>query len=104
MIFSDCHPLLNLVGRACTRVSRASSGFAYFQEGAKQKGAFLLSDYSSIHFIDTHWSLECYSSLLKQNGMMIESIVEPRPVKMDPRKRLRDYQIPEYIILQCRKG
>lgn len=103
LIFSDCHPATRLTGGVGTRLSGAPRGFCYFEEGKKYKAAYLLSDYSRIEFVDAHWSLGFYSRLLKKNGMVIEEIIEPKPVKMDPRKRFQDYRIPEYIILKCRK-
>ena len=102
-IFSDCHPVTNLTGSTGTKVSKPPRGFCYFKEGAKYKATYLLSDYSRIEFIDAHWSLGFYSRLLKKNGMMLEEILEPRPVSMDPRKRFGNYNIPEYIIWKCRK-
>jgi len=103
LIFSDCHPFTNAVGKTCTKISASNKGFDYFKVGAKYKGTFLLSDYSTIEFVDSYWSLEYYSKLLNKSGMIIEQIVEPRPVKLDPQKRLKNYRIPEYIIFKCRK-
>lgn len=103
LIFSDCHPVTRLTGSAGTKLSGASRDFCYFEEGKKYKATYLLSDYSRIEFVDAHWSLGFYSRLLKKNGMVIEEIIEPKPVKMDPRKRFKDYRIPEYMILKCRK-
>ena len=103
LIFSDCHPVTRLTGSAGTKLSKAAREFSYFEDGKKYKATYLLSDYSRIEFVDAHWSLGLYSRLLKKSGMVIEEIVEPKPVKMDPRKRFKDYRIPEYIILKCRK-
>lgn len=102
-VFSDCHPVTNLIGATSTKVSGAVRGFSYFKEGAQYKGTYLLSDYSRIEFIDAHWTLGLYSRLLKKNGMFIEEITEPRPIKIDSRKRFKDYKVPEYIIFKCRK-
>ena len=92
-----------MIGPTSTKVSGKVPNFSYFDEGAKFKSLYLLSDYSCIGFVDSHWSLEFYSGLLNKNGMVIEKILEPRPVGMDPRKRFKDYKIPEYIIFKCRK-
>ncbi|NQT22291.1 MAG: class I SAM-dependent methyltransferase [Candidatus Omnitrophica bacterium] len=103
LIFSDCHPITNMIGQTSTKVSGAVQGFSYFDEGEKFKSTYLLSDYSRIEFTDAHWSLEFYSRVLNKNGMVIEKIVEPKPVKMDPRKRFKGYKIPEYIVFKCKK-
>ena len=103
-IFSDCHPLAKLSGRTDVKISGALRGFSYFNEGLKHKTTYLLVDYSRIKFTDAHWSLGFYSRLLKKNGMGIEEILEPKPFKIDPRQRLKDYRIPEYIIFKCKKN
>ncbi len=103
LIFSACHPVTNMIGTTSTKVSGAVRGFSYFDEGVKYKGTYLLSDYSRIEFIDSHWSLEFYAELLNKNGMVIEKILEPKPARMDPQKRFKGYKIPEYIIFKCRK-
>ncbi|MDP8263703.1 MAG: class I SAM-dependent methyltransferase [Candidatus Ancaeobacter aquaticus] len=102
-IFSDCHPVANMTGSSSTKISGAVPGFSYFKDGAKYRGTYLLSDYSHIEFTDLHFSLGFYSKLLNENGFMIEEIIEPKPAKMDPEKRFKNYRIPEYIIFKCRK-
>lgn len=103
LIFSDAHPVTNMVGSTGTKVSGRARGFSYFDNGKQHRRTYLLSDYSHIDFIDSHWNLEFYCELLNKNGMVIERILEPRPVRIDPRKKLKDYLIPEYIIFKCRK-
>ncbi len=102
-IFSDCHPLVKVCFKANTRIGGPLANFSYFNEGSKHKLLCLLSDYSKIEFIDSHWSIRFYSELLKKNGFVIEEIHEPKPFKMDPRKKLRNYKFPEYIIFVCKK-
>ncbi|HPS20480.1 MAG TPA: class I SAM-dependent methyltransferase, partial [Candidatus Omnitrophota bacterium] len=102
-IFSDCHPLMMVAAKVDTRVGAPPKDFHYFKDGVQHKLKCLLTDYSTIEFRDSHWSLGFYSTVLKKNGMMIEEIVEPKPYKLDPRKRLKDYRTPEYIIFKCRK-
>ncbi len=102
-IFSDCHPVTNMIGPTCTKVSGRVPGFSYFDDGAKYKSTYLLSDYSRIDFVDSHWSMGFYSDLLNRNNMAIERILEPKPVRMDPGKRFKNYEAPEYIMFKCRK-
>jgi len=103
-IFSVCHPLAEASARTAVKLKGGMRGVSYFTEGYKQKTSYLLADYSSIAFVDSHWSLEFYSRLLRQNGMLIAGLREPRPAKIDPRRRLQDYRVPEYIFFECRKG
>jgi len=102
-LFSDCHPFAAVVGKTGTKVSPALRNFCYFNDGATYKATYLLCDYSSIEFSDSHWSMGFYSRLLKKNGFMIEEIIEPKPFKMDLRRRFQNYRLPEYIMFKCRK-
>jgi SAM-dependent methyltransferase len=103
-IFSDWHPVSIMISNLKTRrKTNLLPNFSYFKEGSKLETKALLSDYSYIEFLDSHYSLEFYSKLLSKNKMMIEEIIEPKPIKLDKKKVLKNYTIPEYIIFKCRK-
>lgn len=102
-IFNDIHPLAILSTKTVTKIGGLPRGFSNFKEGFKCRAKYLLADYTRMEFTDAHWSLGFYSKLLKKNGMVIEEISEPGPFKTDPRKKLKDYKIPDYIIFKCRK-
>jgi len=102
-IFSDIHPYTIIAPRTNIKVSSSMQGFSNFKEGFKFKSKHLLTNYKTIEFTDSHWSLGFYSRLLDKNGMVIEQLIEPQPVKMDPKKKLKDYKLPTYIIFKCRK-
>jgi hypothetical protein len=102
-IFNDIHPFAIISPKTNTKVSGSPRNFSNYKEGLKCKTRYLLADYTSLEFVDAHWSLGFYSKLLKKNGMIIEEISEPKPFKMDSQKRLKDYRIPDYIIFKCRK-
>lgn len=102
-IFNDVHPLALLSPKTGTKVSGLPRGFSNFKEGFKCRTRYLLADYTYMEFTDAHWSLGFYSKQLKENGMIVEEIIEPKPLKIDHRKKLKDYRIPDYIIFKCRK-
>lgn len=104
LIFSDLHPVVKMLGGAGTEKKITKlPGFSYFRDGSKYKANVLLGDYSRIEFLDSHWKLETYSKFLNKNKMVIEEIIEPKPIRLDPKKILKNYKIPEYIIFKCRK-
>lgn len=102
-IFNDIHPFAIVMPKTSIKRSGVQTGFSNFKEGFKCKTKYLMADYTTLGFTDAHWSLGFYSKLLKKNKFVIEEIIEPKPYRLDPKKKLKDYRIPDLIVFKCKK-
>lgn len=101
-VFSDLHPICKLIPQTQTERQSWGEGFSYFQNESPYDSEVLMSDGSKMHFKDMHWTLEFLTDSLAEVGMYIYRIVEPQPIEGSP-EVLNDYQIPEYILFECKK-
>ncbi|MBU4266715.1 MAG: class I SAM-dependent methyltransferase [Candidatus Altiarchaeales archaeon] len=102
LVFTDLNPLGLMIEKTTAETQTYLPGFSYFKDGSKFKSKVLLTDGSEIEFVDLHWTLETYTCCLSDAEMYLYRIIEPQPVKEAPAV-LKDYGIPEHIILVCRK-
>jgi len=102
LVFTDLNPIGLMIEKTTAETQTYLPGFSYFKDGSKFKSRVLLTDGSEIEFVDLHWTLETYTCCLSDAEMYLYRIIEPQPVKEAPAV-LKDYGIPEHIILVCRK-
>jgi ubiquinone/menaquinone biosynthesis C-methylase UbiE len=102
-IFSDLHPICIMTPKVPPRrYQKYSAGFSYFKDGAEYVAGVVLDGKEKIEFQNKHWTLETYSSILEKAGFSIYKLSEPTYGKDAP-ALLRQYKIPEYLLICCRK-
>jgi 2-polyprenyl-3-methyl-5-hydroxy-6-metoxy-1,4-benzoquinol methylase len=101
LIFTDLHPILFAGQKMPNRSMQYAPRFSYFHSGDRYTASIRLGK-DVIEFHNRHWTLETYSHLLSEAGLLIAKIIEPT-YGPDAPKRLRGQNFPEYIIFVCRK-
>ena len=102
LIFSDLHPIMKMTEKSLNRSQRYMPGFSYFQDGSQFVASIQFEDGGKIEFENRHWTLETFTRLLSDAGLVVSRIAEPTYGKDAP-ETLKRYSIPEYIIFLCEK-
>lgn len=102
LIFSDLHPICMMTQKLFNRRQSYSKGFSYFKDGGAYTAHVALLDGTTIAFKNMHWTLETLTSFICASGFSISQIIEPTYSANAP-KEFRRYNIPEYLLLSCKK-
>lgn len=102
VIFSILHPKLIQNYKDNLREIILPRNFNYFEKGTIYKARHLMTDFSWMRFINSHWTVEFIINVIKENGYSISEIKEPEPKRDKHWEFLRNIRnTPHYIFIKA---
>lgn len=100
LIFTDIHPLCLMSPETAIEKHIYPAGFSYGKDGSPFKTKIKTGYGNTLVFNDVHWTIGTYISLLNDAGMYVHRVDE---LMLQGRPLPEGYDIPEYIMFQCKK-